>query len=138
MKQGTYSENLKSGGTLQVSATRIEISYYFRGPDMRYNGKVVNISSNEFDKYIAAFKDNFEKYKELKEIIKEGSFNTIGACQMSIHVGYPSLEGVDMSVGRHHHHFFPIRNEERLNQIISDFEYAKIRGIEVQSLLFGN
>ena len=56
---GTYSEKLKTGGELIVSATSWNIRYYFSGLDRRYNGTFVTLEGKEINKYIDAWADNF-------------------------------------------------------------------------------
>lgn len=126
---GEYSEKLKSGGELKVSVNNWYIQYYFSGPDLRYNGTFVNIEGKDIDKYIDAWKTNFNKYLQLKETIPTGvKFDTNGLMGMSIRIGWS--EGVCL---RSYH--MPINNSAKLNQVIEDYEYAKERAIKLQELL---
>lgn len=126
---GEYSEELKSGGELKVSVNNWYIQYYFSGPDLRYNGTFVNIEGKDIDKYIDAWRTNFNKYLKLKETIPTGGkFDTNGLMGMSIRIGWS--EGVCL---RSYH--MPINNSAKLNQVIEDYEYAKERAIKLQELL---
>lgn len=127
---GVYKEQLKSGGELVVTPTSWSIEYYFPGPDMRYNGEFFSIRENDIDKYIYAWKNNFEKYLELKSVIDlEGTYETMGEAGMKISIG-GWREGVfinwwDMNV----------KDASEINQIITDYEAAKIKAKKVQEIL---
>lgn len=47
MAAGIYEEPLPCGGKLKVSKTSWKISYYFQGPDFRYNGSRVRKGNQE-------------------------------------------------------------------------------------------
>lgn len=126
---GQYSEKLCSGGELVVNSESWYIEYYFSGPDLRYNGTFVRINGNEIDQYIQAWKNNYKKYLVLKETIPEnGEFNMCGEMGMSIRIGW--AEGVCLDF-----YHMPINSEEKLNQVISDYEYTKERAIKLQKIL---
>ena len=42
---GSYEEKLKTGGKLIVKNDNWYIQYYFPGPDLRYNGKFLNVKN---------------------------------------------------------------------------------------------
>jgi hypothetical protein len=46
---GEYSEKLRTGGDLKVTANSWKISYYFPGPDGRYNGTFVYVNDKDID-----------------------------------------------------------------------------------------
>lgn len=124
-----YSEKLISGGELIVTNNSWYIKYYFSGPDLRYNGTFVSIDEKEIDKYIQAWKENYEKYLMLKERIPAGgTFDTSGEMGMSIRIGFS--EGVCL---RSYH--MPINTRDKLNQIISDYITAKDRAEKLQAML---
>ena len=126
---GQYSEKLCSGGELVVNSESWYIEYSFSGPDLRYNGRFVRINGNEIDQYIQAWKNNYKKYLVLKETIPEnGEFNMCGEMGMSIRIGL--AEGVCLDF-----YHMPINSEEKLNQVISDYEYTKERAIKLQKIL---
>ena len=129
MASGEYREKLNSGGELSVTAKSWSIEYYFQGPDLRYNGTFVTISGCDIDKYIAAWNNNFKKYIQLKQTIPAGgSFDTCAEMEMRIRIGFS--EGVCL---RSYH--MPICTEEKLNQVVSDYNFAKKRAQQIQRLL---
>ena len=56
---GQYSEKMKTGGELIVTANDWYIQYYFSGPDLRYNGTFVRLPGKEIDEYINAYRNKF-------------------------------------------------------------------------------
>lgn len=128
---GTYSEKLKTGGELIVSATSWNIRYYFSGPDLRYNGTFVTLEGKEINKYIDAWADNFEKYLKLKETVPSGGkFETAGSMNMTIRIGF--AEGVCL---RSYH--MPIHTQGKIVEVISDYEYARDRAMKIMEMLTG-
>lgn len=67
MSTGSYEEPLPCGGKLKVTKKDWEISYYFPGPDMRYNGDFITVPGSRVEWYIQAFVENFEEYEHLKK-----------------------------------------------------------------------
>lgn len=125
-----YSEELLSGGKLVVRANDWFIHYYFPGIDLRYNGTFVDVKGSLIDKYIEAWKNNFRKYLELKNAIPDnGNFETKGEMDMSIRIGF--AEGVCI---RSFH--LPIRDKEKLDLLISDYEYCKGKAQAIQQAIF--
>ena len=129
-RTGEYRERLKTGGKLVVTATEWKIAYYFSGPDLRYSGTFFNISSHDIDKYIDAWKQNFDKYLTLKNSELANNVLTVnGVAGMSIWIG-GIAEGVCL---RSYH--MPIASLEKLQAVISDYNYAKGRAVTVMSML---
>lgn len=127
---GRYTENLRSGGQLIVYGNNWDIQYYFPGPDRRYNGSFYTIKGRDVDRYITAWKNNFDKYLELKESFElHGSYSVAGECRMRISIGGWS-DGVSLD-GYH----MTIKNEEQLNRLIDDYKSAKLRAEKIQALL---
>ncbi|WP_300296006.1 hypothetical protein [uncultured Intestinimonas sp.] len=127
---GQYSEKLISGGELIVSIDSWNIKYYFPGPDLRYNGIFVTVKGSEIEKYISAWKSNYSRYLLLKKSIPvDGDFCTTGEMGMSIRIGR-FFEGVCL-----YSYHMPIKTVEKLNQVISDYQYAKERAVKLQELL---
>ena len=130
--KGEYREKLPTGGELRVTADSWNICYYFPGPDARYNGTFITIHDYEIDNYIRAWRNNFKKYKELKNILPTGgNSNYPGEKDMSIRFGFS--EGVCLTS-----YHMPIRNEKELNAVIRDYETAKSRATYVQQILKGS
>ena len=112
-----------------VSSDEWHIHYYFSGPDYRYSGTFVDIDGSEVKEYISTWKNNFEKYMKLKNIIPlDGQFETAGVAGMSIRIGF--VEGVCL---RSYH--MPINSLDKLNQVICDYENAENRAYKIQELL---
>jgi hypothetical protein len=65
---GTYSENLACGGTLEVTTNGFRIRYYFPGPDARHSGTSVNVARLEIQAYITAFMENWNDYNSTVSI----------------------------------------------------------------------
>ena len=82
-----YSKKLHHGGTLEVDKKEWGISYYFPGPDLRYNGTSIWIPGREVKEYIEAFKQNWEAYQKLLSVIPPGDeYETSGKKGMTIRV----------------------------------------------------
>lgn len=137
-KKGIYSEPLASGGELVVTSDNWEIKYYFSGPDLRHSGEFVHVWSTDIDKYIIAYRNNFQKYQTLKETLPpDGDFKTVGECRMNIGVG---AYHYGVTIGQWYNHLiggcFPIKKLEDLEKVIADYEYCKQRAKEIKSKLF--
>lgn len=127
--KGEYCEKMQTGGELRISANRWYISYYFPGPDARYNGTFKTIYDVEIDDYIKAWKENFKKYQKLKSILPTGGNSDYpGEMGMSIRFGFS--EGVCLTS-----YHMPINNESMLKDIIIDYENAKTKAQIVQEML---
>ena len=127
---GEYKEELKSGGELVVTQDEWYISYYFLGPDMRYNGSQMKIPSKEIDKYITAWRHNFDTYASLKKELKlEGTFEKQGEAGMKISIG-GYRDGVCID-GWH----MNVRERSKIEQIVSDYQLAKTRAAKIQEML---
>ena len=128
---GEYKEKLSDNfGELIVTKNSWSIRYYFPGIDLRHNGTFVQILENEVDKYIKAYKENWEIYLETKKntannleirIIGEGNMNIFvngyfdGICIQSCHM--------------------PINKEEELNNLLQGFEKAKDRAKVIMDMI---
>lgn len=127
---GEYKEKLKSGGELIVGKNDWHISYYFPGPDLRYNGTWKYISSKEIDKYIEAWKNNFSTYLKLKEELKlDGTFEKMGEAGMKISIG-GYRDGVCIDSWH-----MNVRTQEKIDSIIEDYIKAKEKAIKIQEML---
>jgi len=114
---------------LVVTSNSWHIQYYFRGPDLRYNGTFVTVPGKEIDAYISAWRTNFNKYIELKKVVpKGGTFETLGEMGMSIRIGWS--EGVCLKS-----YHMPINKQEDLDKVITDYNYAKNSALKIMSML---
>lgn len=129
--KGEYSEKLPMGGEIKVSADSWRITYYFSGPDARYNGTFKTIYGDEIDKYIRAWKNNFKKYQELKNVLPAGGNSDYpGEMGMSIRFGFS--EGVCLTS-----YHMPINDKKKLDAVVLEYENAKLRAFQVQRILKG-
>lgn len=130
MATGVYEEKLNCGGTLKVNKTFWEISYYFPGPDLRYNGTFFSINGNSIEKYINAYIKNWEEFELLKSSIpKGGEFSKKGELDMTIRIGN-FYEGVCLQS-----YHLPISTSSNLEKTINCYRYAQKRGPEIQKFL---
>ena len=132
MSTGSYEEPLPCGGKLKVTKASWEISYYFSGPDLRYNGTFVSVPGKSIEQYISAYQENFAEYEKLKETIpKGGEFSKIGKMGMTIRVG-----GFAPGVCIQSYHM-PINKSHRLEVLIEGYKYAANRAPQIQQFLAG-
>lgn len=130
MMKGKYTEKLRTGGDLTVTASSWSIEYYFSGPDLRYRGDFVTVKGTQIDQYISAWANNYGKYLELKKVMPaNGTFTTTGEMNMTINVG-GYAEGVCL---RSYH--MPVKSEEKMMDIIEDYEYAKKQAALMMKIL---
>ena len=128
--KGEFTHNLRSVGKLCVTSSDWHIEYYFAGPDMRYNGTFKRIYSNEIDKYINAWKNNFERYLVLKgQIPKGGEYTAIGEMGMSIRIG-SWHEGVCITS-----YHMALKTIQEVERVTEDYENAKATALKLQSIL---
>lgn len=129
---GEYKEDLPFGkGQLIVTENNYHILFYFQGPDLRYNGTWIRISSSEIDSYIGAYRENWEKFKEMSSMQKKlgGELNADGKLNMRINVG-GWANGICI---RSYH--MPLCSEKQIKSIIDSFNWAKNRGPEIKRFL---
>lgn len=126
-----FKSKLSSGGELVVTEDRWYISYYFPGPDLRYNGTYFRIESADIDQYIEAWQNNFRKYLKYKNVTKisHASYKLNGEAGMAICVG-GSMEGVCID-GWHMH----VSTQDKINRIISDYKLCKTKAKIAQDML---
>lgn len=130
MSTGTYEESLPCGGKLRVTKTSWEVSYYFPGPDLRYNGTFVSVPGGSIEKYISAFNENWAQYEKLKETIPiDGEFSKLGKMGMTIRIGN-FAQGVCI---RSYH--MPISLKQQLEKLIGSYCYAAQRAPQIQDFL---
>lgn len=130
MSKGTYEEPLPCGGKLKVTKTSWEISYYFPGPDMRYNGTFVSVPGRSIEKYISAFNENWAEFEQLKSAIPSGGdFSKPGIMGMTIRIGN-FVQGV--CIQSYH---MPISSKQRLEEVVNGYRYASQRAPQIQQFL---
>lgn len=124
-----YSEPLKSGGELIVRSNSWFIKHYFPGPDLRFNGHTKIINSSDIDAYINAWKNNFIKCSEIsKQVTNGGELIIRGEKGLQIICGR-NFNGV--SIEYPHKPF--ASTQQMIDDIISDYIYAKERAKEIQT-----
>lgn len=127
---GEYKEHLTSGGELVVNEREWYISYYFPGPDRRYNGTFFRIKGNDIDKYIAAWINNFDKYLKLKSSMElSGTYETIGEARMKISVG-GYRDGVCIDAWH-----MNVREQSKIDRIVADYTQCKSKAKTIQEML---
>lgn len=129
---GEYKEKLPFGhGDLIVTKYDFSIQFYFPGPDMRYNGTFLRIDSRKLDSYIIAYKNNWNKYNELKEIKHKlgNEFSISGELGMKISIG-GWINGI--CIDNYH---MPLDTEKKINDLIDSFIWAKEKGAEIMNFL---
>jgi hypothetical protein len=130
MDSGEYQEKLPCGGTLIVSKNSWKIQYYFRGPDMRYNGDFVNVPGSDIEKYISAFIENWQDYEQLlKKIPGGGELTKQGKMGMTIRIG-KFFQGVCLKS-----YHMPISSSQQLNKVIDSYRFAAKRAPQIQAFL---
>ena len=113
-----------------VTGDKWYIRYYFPGPDLRYNGDFFLIDSSKIDMYILAWKNNFDKYLQLKKSLSlEGTYAIKGEAGMIIRIG-GWRDGVCIS-GWH----MNINEQSKINGIITDYQHCKVKAPAIQEIL---
>ncbi len=120
----THREILRSGGELVICGSDVRIEYFFPGPDRRYGGSRIVVQGRNIPEYIAAFRDNWDAYMDVKKNSGRQLINVMGSKGMLIKNGV--MGGVYMKPGQ-----MRIYTEEQLRQIISDYEYCYTRYREI-------
>lgn len=60
------SENVAFGGRLTARESGFDLTYYFPGPDRRYNGTFLKIDASMLHQYIVAWQENWKAYQVLR------------------------------------------------------------------------
>ena len=106
------------------------IQYYFSGPDLRYNGRIVEIKSGEVPSFIDGLNANWERFEELRgKIPEDGDFSVLGECNMMIRVG-GFAEGVCIRG-----YNGAMASREEIEATVQTFRYAIERAAAVQQML---
>lgn len=131
---GEYVETFKSPyGNLHIHSTYASIRFYFPGPDARYRGTHFIISEEEIDKYIQAYKNNWELGKQLQTKAKETPNTELsqnGEMRMKVAATSRSFR-IYL-----HHNYLPISDKKECEEMIMLLQRAKLRIKEVRSKLF--
>lgn len=127
---GRYTQHLKCNADLIVENSMWYIEYIFPGPDGRFNCSIVDIKDKDIDRYISAWKNNLEKYLELKSSFgMGGKYEVEGEAGMTITVG-----SYDEGVYLHHRHR-GIKTQEKLDETIRDYEMCKEKAPIIQKMI---
>jgi hypothetical protein len=129
---GEYKEQLPIGfGNLIVTKSDYYIQIELPGPDKRYAKEILTIYKHNMDNYIEAYKLNWKKYLELKEMksILGEEFSTKGELDMTINVG-DCFEGV--CIYAYHK---SLNSETEINNMIGSIQWAKEKGPKIMGIL---
>jgi hypothetical protein len=129
---GEYKEKLPFGtGDLIATKSTYYIQFYFSGPDMRYSGTLLQIHSNEINKYIKAYEQNWNKFEELKAMKNKlgNEFSVSGVLNMPISIG-----GWKNGICIDSYHM-PLSTKKEIDKLIQSFEWAKEKGPEIMKFL---
>lgn len=131
----TYSEPLKSGGVLWISSKTWGIRYYLTNKTKRkgYKGKFFVVSGKLIDNYIRAWKSYYDGYLGLLRDFPNDAVITIGDLGLSYGTG--TMGGVFIENPKDLSCYMRVTSREELNQLISDYEYAKRKVRKVQGTL---
>jgi len=127
-----YKESLESGGNLVATPEDWNIQYFFPGPDFRYNGKFVTITSFEVENCIKGFINNYKKYIELKQ-----QFNDLNIDELTME----GEAGMNICLGKYRsgvcirEKYLPNSDEKSLRQIIKDYAYCLDFGPKIVDFL---
>ncbi len=107
-----------------------EISYYFRGPDLRYNGTFVSVRGSLVAQYIEAFEKNWQEFQHLQASIPPGGeFSKPGQMGMKIRIG-AFAQGVCLQSSH-----MPISTRQQLDRVLESYRYAATRAPAIQQML---
>ena len=131
---GEYTEEImRTYGTLRIGSFHAFIEFYFPGPDARYKGTFISINENDIDKYINAYKNNWQTAEKLQVKIfdtPDAKFNQLGEMGMNITVSHNSIT---LCIDSYH---LPICSRKECDDIINHLNIAKHRIKEIRQRLF--
>lgn len=110
------SETLAFGGRLTARESGFDLTYYFPGPDRRYNGTILKIDSSMLEQYITAWQDNWSMYQTLSASVQSTSFSASGKLGMTV-----DSRGVQLYKLR-------VNSESELFAMLDTLRHAQIRG----------
>lgn len=115
------TEVIPFGGKLTAREAGYELSFYFPGPDLRYNGTFLKINDAMFPQYIAAWEVNWRNYQSMRRTLPSITFTTEGELGMQI-----DACGVRL-------YTLSVTTDEELATMLGVFKSALARGKELQS-----
>ncbi|MDN2713692.1 hypothetical protein [Janthinobacterium sp. SUN120] len=115
------TELVPLGGKLTACEAGYELSFYFPGPDLRYNGTFLKINDVLLPQYITAWEVNWRNYQFMRRNLPSSTFTSEGELGMKI-----DASGVGLYKLR-------ITTDDELATMLSVFQNALARGKELQS-----
>lgn len=119
------SETLAFKGILTAREAGFDLTYYFPGPDRRYNGTILKIDSSMLEQYITAWQDNWHMYRILSASVQSASFSAQGTLGMTI-----SSRGVQLYQLR-------VESDSELCIMLDNLRYAQMRGAALRQDILG-
>jgi hypothetical protein len=108
------------GGTLTARESGFDLTYYFPGPDRRYNGTILRIDASMLQQYVAAWEENWRTYRVLRASMPSLCFSAEGKFGMRV-----DAAGVRL-------HKLRVSNDAELDAMLNMLRQAKKRGSELQ------
>lgn len=115
------TELVPLGGKLTACEAGYELSFYFPGPDLRYNGTLLKIDGALLQQYIAAWETNWRNYQAMRRTLPSLAFTVEGELGMKM-----DASGVRL-------YTLSVTTDDELSFMLSVFENALARGKELQS-----
>lgn len=115
------TELVPLGGKLTACEAGYELSFYFPGPDRRYNGTFLKIEGALLPQYIAAWETNWRNHQTMHRTLPSITFTAEGEFGMKI-----DASGVRL-------YTLSVTTDEELATMLGVFESALVRGKELQS-----
>lgn len=78
------SLDVAHGGKLTASESGWSLTYYFPGPDRRWNGTILKIDSTMVQQYIEGWTSNWQQYLALRNSTPGVAFSSEGAMGMKV------------------------------------------------------
>lgn len=110
------SDILAHGGRLAATESGWSLSYYFPGPDRRYNGTILKIDRLMLQQYVDAWENNWRSYLRLCESTKDTPFSAQGEL------------GMRLGAGGVHLYKLSVTSEEELDVMKASLRFAAERG----------
>lgn len=110
------SDIVAHGGRVAATESGWSLSYYFPGPDRRYNGTFLKIDQFMLPRYLDAWSNNWRLYLRLREGPKDISFAAQGELGMRLGAG-----GVYL-------YTLSVTSENELEEMLESLRFASARG----------